>query len=476
MKKRFTALALILCMLVCSLSVGCDVNSNDSGDITSDTDTQINLEGDPLIVYTYGMSARTSVLIEKYNKYCAIYDDYSYRIEVKNFTEFEQFNYAITTELMAGKGPDVFFLDAPLPFEKMAENGSLLDINELIKEKGSDISFDDFNQVIMDTGVFDGKRYILPVFYCVDTLFSTQDRLDALGIDPDSITYEKLAELKKSGASFIFTDNPDGYTEEIFLHCIVREFADFREKETYFDTEEFNNVLDAIDILYESTDSEETDYFFENTNILTLPTYSLIYSYQGCAPYSVAERFIIQQELGKDLVLLPAYSRNGEVSAYAEAGIAVNANTDKTDKVMKLVEFLLSDNTQAYHCGALRKERNNYSGTCSLPVRNSILDKAFQVELEDVYGSESDSEYTEPEALVLQPIINEKKNTFLSEKLRPLVDSVSRCTIYDYRTTQLSYYNLNIIGSIIDNYMNGTISRDKFIVQLESATKTYMKE
>ncbi|MBQ8001037.1 MAG: carbohydrate ABC transporter substrate-binding protein [Ruminococcus sp.] len=474
MKKRIIAFILLACMLICSMLTGCDNGGTNSTNAPY-IDTSVNLEGDPLIVYCYGFSEQTSNLIEKYNKHCAIYGDYNDRIEVIRYTEFSKFNSAVTTELMAGKGPDVFFLDSPLPFEKMTENGSLLDINELIKGKDADIDFADYNKVIMDAGVFEGKRYILPVFYCVDTFFSTQDRVDALGIDPDTITYRELADIKESGKNFIFADNTDNYGKERLLHCIIRQFADFEEKKTYFDTEEFASILDSINTLYEGSEGAEEDYFFENTDILTKSTYS--YNYYGASPQSVSERYILQQEAGKELILFPAYSREGKVSAYIEAGIAVNANTEKTDKVMKLIEFLLSDKTQSYHCGALSKERLYTYSTCSLPVKNSILDKAFQVELEDnTYSSGEDTEYVDPELLKQQDVINENKNRFLRDEFRPLVDSIEECTLFYCREPQQSYYILNIAQELTDKYLQGTITKEKFIAQLDSATKAYMTE
>ncbi len=479
MKKRITAIALIMSILMCALLTACNgfntTSDNNPDDVRQPhVDNSVNMEGDPLVVYCYGFTEQTNALVEKYNKHCAIYGDYNDRVEVVRFPELSQFNSAITTELMTGKGPDLFFIDSPLPFEKMCDNGSLMDINELIKEKGSDINFDEYNKVILDAGVFDGKRYILPVFFCVDTLFSTQDRVDTLGINPESVTLKELADLKETGKNFTFAENIDNYVKEKHLHNIIYQFADFESKETHFDTKEFSDTLDSLEVLYEISKSENEDFYFQNTNFLTKSTYS--YSYYGASPQDVAERFIMQQEAGKDLIVFPAYNRNGKTSAYVEAGIAVNANTQKTDKVMNFIEFLLSDNTQAYHCGALRKERTYSYSTCSLPVKNSILDKAFQVELDDVYGSENDTEYIDPEALKLQPIINEKKNKFLSEEFRPLVDSIEECTLFYCRETHQNHYILNIVGEITDNYLQGTITKEKFITQLESATKTYMTE
>ena len=55
-----------------------------------------------------------------------------------------------------------------------------------------------------------------------------------------------------------------------------------------------------------------------------------------------------------------------------------------------------------------------------------------------------------------------------------IADNVNACTLY--RDVSNSYYNDNVIGDIVDNYINKGISKDKFIRQLTSATEIYLTE
>ena len=61
-----------------------------------------------------------------------------------------------------------------------------------------------------------------------------------------------------------------------------------------------------------------------------------------------------------------------------------------------------------------------------------------------------------------------------------IADNVNACTLY--RDVSHSYYNDNVIGEIvdnyinIDNYINKGISKEKFIRQLSAATEIYLTE
>ena len=47
-----------------------------------------------------------------------------------------------------------------------------------------------------------------------------------------------------------------------------------------------------------------------------------------------------------------------------------------------------------------------------------------------------------------------------------IADNVNACTLY--RDVSHSYYNDNVIGDIVDDYINKGISKDKFIRQLSA--------
>ena len=48
--------------------------------------------------------------------------------------------------------------------------------------------------------------------------------------------------------------------------------------------------------------------------------------------------------------------------------------------------------------------------------------------------------------------------------------------IYNYKNLKTTYYNSSVIGDIVDKYLSGDISKEKFIRQLTAATEIYLTE
>ena len=55
-------------------------------------------------------------IIKRYNKYCTKHYDESYQIEIVEFDSEDTMLTKISTEIMAGKGPDIISLNQKLPF------------------------------------------------------------------------------------------------------------------------------------------------------------------------------------------------------------------------------------------------------------------------------------------------------------------------------------------------------------------------
>ena len=117
-------------------------------------------------------------IIERYNKYCTKHYDESYQIEIVEFESQEEMKLKMSTEIMAGEGPDIFSLSQKLPFEKLTDSKTIADVNELISEFSYDIGIDNCDSKIMDAGVIDGKRYFIPLFYSPDVFITTEETLN----------------------------------------------------------------------------------------------------------------------------------------------------------------------------------------------------------------------------------------------------------------------------------------------------------
>lgn len=219
-----------------------------------------NSEQNHLVYYTLNDEDSLSWIIEKYNKYCINSNNPSFQIEIVKFNSEQEMSTQISTEIMAGSGPDIISLSQKLPFEKLIESRSLMNIYDLQKDDNSSnaINLDDYNVNILDAGVYDNGLYIVPLFYGVDVLVSTEERLKNFDIKENngfSLTYSNFSDvfenyfLNDEGYSFVSNELSDflwfDYPMQLFCR-FLNSYVDFENKAVYFDTDEFKDNLDVM--------------------------------------------------------------------------------------------------------------------------------------------------------------------------------------------------------------------------------------
>lgn len=219
-----------------------------------------NSEQNHLVYYTLNDEDSLSWIIEKYNKYCINSNNPSFQVEIVKFDSEQEMSTQISTEIMAGSGPDIISLSQKLPFEKLIESRSLMNIYDLLKDDNSSnaINLDDYNVNILNAGVYDNGLYIVPLFYGVDVLVSTEERLKNFDIKENngfSLTYSNFSDvfenyfLNDEGYSFVSNELSDflwfDYPMQLFCR-FLNSYVDFENKAVYFDTDEFKDNLDVM--------------------------------------------------------------------------------------------------------------------------------------------------------------------------------------------------------------------------------------
>lgn len=89
------------------------------------------------------------------------------------------------TEVMAGEGPDVFLYDfTTMDVEKMARRGVFADMEPFFVADGFD--WTPYNQAVLDGGVWDGHRLVIPLEYQIPLLYTSQTALEETGFSVDA--------------------------------------------------------------------------------------------------------------------------------------------------------------------------------------------------------------------------------------------------------------------------------------------------
>ena len=409
-------------------------------------------------------------IIERYNKYCKKHYDESYQIEIVEYDSLEEMYTIMATEIMSGDGPDIISLDQPLPFEKLIENHAFADVDELINTYGSNIDFNDYNTKVMESGIVNRKRYFVPFFYCPNIFISTQEKLKEYDLNFSDFSYKELSkQLSQEKVSCsLFGNESDNYS---LLYSFIDSYVNFDNKTTNFDTNSFLENIDYIKKLINNDNTDENVYYnlynSENNGCI-LSTPKLLFGGTIGGVKTAYYNIFLQN---KTPAILPNFSYENKITAYVECGIAINQNSDKKDKALRFIEYCLSEDVQEYWCGS--RSDKGFSGTneISLPVNNKAFDYSFEVETGEEWDYNEDGEFDEEEKE-----FSENVDSIFWKYYLGIIDDISGCTLYNYKNLKTTYYNSSVIGDIVDKYLKGDISKDKFIRQLSAATEIYLTE
>lgn len=434
------------------------------------TDTNNSSDGEKLKYYTAYQSTDITELIERYNKYCKNNLDESYQIEIIEFENNDDMYTKISTEIMAGEGPDIISLDQALPFEKLIENNVFADVDEIVNTYNSNIDFNDYNTKIMESGIVNGKRYFVPFFYCPNIFISTQEKLNEYNLNSTDFSYielsKKLSEEKDSYS--LFGNESDNYS---FLYSFIDSYVNFDDKTTNFDANVFLENIDYIKSVVNNDNTDVNTYYdvcdSENNGCILSTPKSLLGGSIGGVKSAYYNIFLQD----KTPIILPNFNDENKITAYVECGIAINQKSDKKDKALRFIEYCLSEDVQEYWCGS--RSDKEFSGTnqISLPVNNKAFDYAVEVENNEEWDHNEDGEFDEKERK-----FSENVDSIFWKDYLGIIKDISECTLYDYKDLENTYYNSSVIGDIVDKYLKGDISTDMFASQITAATEIYLTE
>ena len=402
-------------------------------------------------------------MIKHYNKYCKKHYDVSYQIEIVNFETEDQLLTKFSTELMAGKGPDLISLSMPLSFEKLIESGAFADVNEINAHTDSNdkIDFNNYKSLIMNSGVINGSRFIIPLFYSPDVVVTTKEILQEYDIPSNFIfTYDSLKTefsiYQKKNKKVPFLGDNVG---ESFFYNFIDSYANLKEKTMDFTSDQFSSNLDIMEQIALSSKTKEgqLDELINGDCVLATPR-----SLLGSSLNIMLRLYAYLRSHNLTPLLHAGLRRNeDDIPAFVQCGVAVNANSNKKEKALAFIKYAISEEIQEYWCGVSASiGKTNFLGNIrlSLPVNLKAYQSALTSAAEIKYGDED-----EPVGL---------DNQFMRDYLH-IIQNINSCSLYNYYDIKNTYYNAKVIGSIVEQYLDGNMTKEKFIRDITSATKLY---
>ena len=175
-----------------------------------------------LVIYCYGYGSLDPILKPAVRYFERAYNNVE--IEYKEFPfdasfGYEEFRTMLKSELLAGDGPDLIIADDMYLFDdiyKTMDSGIFFDLTETVN-MDPDFKMNLYNPIVMDSGIYKGKRYIMPIDYSVYPILTLQESLDTENIEFSELSTLEgfLGALKKYMANNI--DITDKYVSWMYF-------------------------------------------------------------------------------------------------------------------------------------------------------------------------------------------------------------------------------------------------------------------
>ncbi|MGN1126052.1 MAG: ABC transporter substrate-binding protein, partial [Ruminococcus sp.] len=436
LKRILSIITVVLLLFLCACG-------GEEEYITSQsTDSSETANTDKVTIYTYVDTEKDDThynndtmfyypildMVHMYNNYCLQNKESVNSVSVVKFDSRDRMIQQMSTEIMAGGGPDIVVLDNELPISKLINQGAFVDINKFIEKDKSENALDmkNYNENLMDTGVYNGKRYMMPMLFKPDIFITNTSLLQEYGIDKSAKpTYKTIGtvfeKLRNSEDNVSLLESYQSSKEILFQY--INDNLDKEKKTTSFDTNDFKNTVESLKkLITKDMKGEQTEHSIDDNNCLfskgsfnnesgiyTPANYSLghmqgvstdTFTYDELDENTLndyAQEFFSSkdfdplngweknQDLFYDFVygkeqdnfekgisnsvqttFIDGITGNKDISrGIVTCGFMINANSDKQEKAYKFIKYSLGERMQRFIT-----YDTTYGETYNLPVNN----------------------------------------------------------------------------------------------------------
>jgi len=404
---------------------------------------------------------------DKTSKQLTIYvldNDLSTRNAVKEFNE-KQKKYKIVervfssdkeqemgdesaAQFLSGTGPDLIVCKSYMfpNLSKYMEKEVFYDLSSQLK-KDKDFEKSDYNQAVLDSGLYKGKQYVVPLDYRVNTFNTTDEILNKAEIELSKL-YPKLSEFVNSAVNFRDKSGQGkGYFMSYFsfdslLSGSDNKFIDQENKKCSINNEEFKSVLESYKKLNSSVYPEE-----ELIKLTTMQDFSKLLSEEKVImlnwpilgiEYSIETFSTIKESATARIMPVPFFDGSTHVSAVPERIVAVNSKCKNTDAAYDFIKLMMSEDSQTKNVKA------------AIPVNS----KAFDSQVKEFVNSLSTGQQ------------NDKIKKEALSQISDIVKKVDRCSIIDNEL-------LKLIREEVSKYLDNSLSADQTVKELDQKIQSY---
>jgi ABC-type glycerol-3-phosphate transport system substrate-binding protein len=388
-----------------------------------------------------------------------LYPEIEFDETVFENAKFEEMNTKLSTELMAGEGPDIIVFDTSIfsSLYKVANSGIFTDLNQLISND-KEFSKSDYYENIFDCGIYNNKRVFIPLEYSVPLLRTTDATLieNNINVNKEGITLESLSNLAKSF-------NQSKHKSKNLLYCNFGfsnmmnisgiDFVDYKNKKTNYNTKEFIKLLKDYKDVYPSIASDDTCVKYKSYVDMTKDS-QIVFGVDPCneSPQGLwSLNSWYKAVAGQDMQIIPLVN-NG--TGYARIGncVGINSNCKNKEAAFKILKIMLSKD--------LQKDQDSYGNNnikTFLPINKQAFTEGMEFFMEN-----TDHGFSGEHPLVPLPKEIADKITMVVDKVQPaqLVDTGIR----------------KIINESVENYIKGNVSAEQTAKAIDEKVTLFLNE
>ena len=374
MKKL--ALLLTACLLAWSALAGCQTQDTPQPPEPSGSEASASSnaqEGDPVVLCIEDSFEQDAYELENYLKTTGVETEYEFLVLPNNTEDRETELTRLRTEIMAGEGPDAFILDATVPgtvtnsgeplealfpnVEKSMYSHLFLDLEDMA-QSSEIIDLESCNQTVMDVGVTEDGRFLLPLTYSLSALI-----LDPSILSDPAYVFTTLDELLQSDEEALKGIMAWG-TFRLFPDCLGL-LADYTDQ----------NLLVTQDSLQQAIEQADAFSAFQDEAYSQSPAL-----YQGGRTIGTNHLMSLARE-ETEYAVLPIPNPQGGVTAAVTFYAAINANAAYPQEAFDFIELLYSEElfteqgfeVNGFHYGTTFSYGNHGGLSVSIPVKDEIF-------------------------------------------------------------------------------------------------------
>ncbi len=344
--KRWIAI-LLLAVLLC----GCGSEAADSGSTTPDGDDTLWILTEKCTTY-----ALVKHIAQQFQEE---YPDVTIRLETlpSNAEEREVYLEQLKVQIMAGKGPDIYLLPVEnfsssqvFPnFGQCMQNGIFLDISPYY-DADTALNKDGFVSAVMDAGVIDDARYILPLQYDYPVAYVDVQQLERVGLSPDDMDdcLNGMTEVVQTlGSSALAANYSFAYFQLHWL-CFLPELMDYEAQEVTLEKEQLTDFLNQYRDLMTAVDQTTLDYAAPHFS--NYMNFGEFWALDGvCVQLGSLKNLIynlrIAKATGTELAVIPVRATDGSLTADVVFYGAVGTGCGDPELAYTFLrQFLLEEN------------------------------------------------------------------------------------------------------------------------------------